>query len=74
MNYEIQILNHNIRRTNMIIMIDLLMFKKNRRKIFAKKTFESHVIQSIKFKKIFKLTNSNIDNEYMQLYKFNRIC
>ena len=56
----------------MIVMIDLLMFKKNRRKIVAKNFFESNVIQLTKFQKIFKLNDSNIDHEYMQLNKFNR--
>ena len=51
----------------MIVMIDLLMFKKNRRKIVAKNFFESNVIQLTKFQKIFKLNDSNIDHEYMQL-------
>ena len=51
-NYEIQILKHNRRRTNMIVMIDLLIFKKINVNSLQKKKFESNVTQSIKFKKI----------------------
>ena len=48
------------------------MFKNNRRKIIAKKTFDLNVIQSTKIKKIFDIKNLNVNKIYIKYNKLNR--
>ena len=72
LKYEIQILNHNIQRINIIVIIDLLIFKNSRRQTKVKKTFKLNITQSTKLINIFSSTNSNIDREYIALNKLNR--